>query len=206
MPRLRYRYAGHGGALRLQQFRVSPAGGRGFIALSFLSFFADKSEMETTGKRVPERRSGVDRRRPRSILDLFGRRYRRRRSRGRRSTDRGAYIDIYSPKTLAVAAAVVLLSAVDAVITAFHLNAGTASELNPILNRVIKEGGLPAFFAVKAVLTAVPVGIIVVHQEWTMGKLAARVCLLCYVLLSCYHICLLLALRETGLFFPIMIP
>lgn len=94
-----------------------------------------------------------------------------------------------------------LLSGMDAVITAVHLIKGTATELNPILERVISSGGLPAFFTVKAALTVIPIAIIVVHQEWALGRYAARLCLLSYALLSVYHIWLIIALGKSGTFF-----
>ncbi|NLT68414.1 MAG: hypothetical protein GXX84_17590 [Acidobacteria bacterium] len=143
----------------------------------------------------------MDRRGPVSFRELFVRPHKRRRSRGRRRTDRGAYVDIYDPRTIIIAIAVVLLSGMDAVITAVHLIKGTATELNPILERVISSGGLPAFFTVKAALTVIPIAIIVVHQEWALGRYAARLCLLSYALLSVYHIWLIIALGKSGTFF-----
>lgn len=94
-----------------------------------------------------------------------------------------------------------LLSGIDAVITAVHLIKGSATELNPILERVIRSGGLPAFFTVKAILTIIPIAIIAVHQEWALGRYAARLCLLSYALLSVYHIWLLIALGKNGILF-----
>lgn len=136
-----------------------------------------------------------------SVRGLFIRPHRRRRSRGRRRTDRGGYVDIYDPRTIGIAIAVVLLSGIDAVITAVHLIKGSATELNPILERVIRSGGLPAFFTVKAILTIIPIAIIAVHQEWALGRYAARLCLLSYALLSVYHIWLLIALGKNGILF-----
>jgi hypothetical protein len=79
----------------------------------------------------------------------------------------------------------------DALLTGFHMTKGTAREMNPILDTVLAYGGLPAFFSVKAAMTILPVAIIMIHKEWTMGKYAARLCLWAYILLACYHLYLI---------------
>jgi hypothetical protein len=147
-----------------------------------------------TGRVLSERRSGVDRRLPTSFFSLFTNRFRRRKSSGRRETDSGRYVDVYGWRTWSVLIAVLVLSAVDAIMTALHVVDGTATELNPIMAAVIKHGGLPGFFGAKAAMTIFPMAIIVVHKEWPTGKLAARICLLAYALLSLYHLYLILVL------------
>ncbi len=136
---------------------------------------------------MPERRSGIDRRNPSGVLSVFTAPFRRRRSKGRRKTDRGAYVDIYDRRSLSIAFAILLLSAFDAVLTGYHMERGSAREVNPIMNVVIQQGGLVAFYSVKAVMTAIPVAIILIHKEWALGKWAAWLCLSAYVLLSLYH-------------------
>lgn len=148
-----------------------------------------------TGKMVAERRSGTERREAASFWILFARGPRRRKSRGRRNTDRGAYVDIYDFRTWGIVIAVMLLSLLDAVLTRMHLLRGTAKEWNPVMRVVIEEGGFPAFYAAKAAMTILPMAIIMVHKEWTLGKYAARLCLWAYVLLSCYHAFLLMVTR-----------
>jgi hypothetical protein len=149
-----------------------------------------------TGKIADERRSRHDRRTPASLLALFGDSPRRRKSRGRRKTDQGAYVDSYDAQTLSIATAVLILSLVDAVLTRMHLVRGTAHELNPLMNGVIDHGGLTAFFAIKAAMTIFPMLIIVIHKEWAWGRYAARICLVSYILLSFYHLYLFIGVHR----------
>jgi len=148
-----------------------------------------------TGGLHPERRSGIDRREPSSFFDFLSSQKRRRKSRGRRKTDGGAYVDLYGSRTWGIVIAILCLSLMDAVLTVFHMRMGTARELNPILEAVIVSGGLPAFFCIKAAMTIFPVAIIMIHKEWTVGKYAARLCLWAYILLACYHMYLILGIQ-----------
>jgi hypothetical protein len=149
-----------------------------------------------SGKVVPERRSGIDRRRPSEFFAIFISPFRRRKSKGRRKTDRGAYVDIYDSRSWAIAIAVLILSFLDALLTGFHITNGSARELNPVMKAVINYGGWPGFYGVKAVMTIFPVAIILIHKEWALGKFAARLCLWAYMLLFVYHICLIVIGRA----------
>ncbi len=155
----------------------------------------------STEKILVDRRTGIDRREPVSFFAFWSSRQRRRRSRGRRATDKGAYVDIYDARTLGIVTAVLLLSLMDAVLTGLHMIRGTAEELNPILNAVLAHGGLPAFFSVKAALTILPLAVILIHKEWTLGRYAARLCLLTYLMLSFYHLYLIFGLEKVQDFF-----
>lgn len=149
----------------------------------------------STEKPYVEKRSGIDRRNSASFWELLSRRPRRRRSRGRRKTDKGAYIDIYDSRTWSIAIAVLLLSVLDAFLTRMHLLRGSAQELNPLMKSIIDLGGYPVFFTAKIAMTIFPMAIIVIHKEWTFGRYAARLCLWAYVLLTCYHLYLLFVTR-----------
>lgn len=151
-----------------------------------------------TGMRKPERRSGRDRRDAPSLRVWLQAKARRRRSRGRRATDRGAYVDFYDSGTWGIALSVCALSLVDALLTRMHLVRGSAQEWNPLMNAVISEAGMTAFFAVKLAMTVVPMALILVHKEWVLGRYAARLCLGAYLLLSCYHVYLLFAAAPGG--------
>lgn len=70
---------------------------------------------------------------------------------------------------------------------------GSAREANPIMSAVIDIGGLPAFFGVKGAMTIIPVAIILIHKEWALARLAARLCLWAYLLLAVYHTFLIYA-------------
>jgi hypothetical protein len=145
----------------------------------------------TTGNLCADRRSGVDRRAQVNIWDLLSNKHSRRKSRGRRKTDKGAYVDVYDVKSVVLAIAVLILSLIDALFTRMHLVRGSAQEWNPLLNAIINHGGLPAFFAAKAIMTAFPMALILVHKEWNWGKYAAQFCLFAYILITFYHLCLI---------------
>jgi hypothetical protein len=149
-----------------------------------------------TGKICIERRSNANRRTPVSIWTLFSHRPRRRKSRGRRKTDKGTYVDIYDKKSWCIAIAVLVLSLLDAFLTRMHLVRGSAREWNPFLNAIINHGGLPAFFVVKVIMTFFPMAIILIHKEWSWGRFAARLCLFVYILLTCYHLFLIFRLQN----------
>jgi hypothetical protein len=152
----------------------------------------------STGELLADRRAGNDRRNSAPFWKFWASEHRRRKSRGRRATDKGAYVDIYDSRTWCIVIAVLLLSLMDALLTGLHMIRGTARELNPILNAVLAHGGLPAFFSVKAAMTVLPMVVIMIHKEWTLGRYAARVCLLTYVLLSFYHLYLIFGIEKVG--------
>lgn len=155
-------------------------------------------ENPCTGSRIADRRSGVERRKRSLLAALFQRGPRRRRSAGRRSTDRGGYVDIYDWRTWAIAVSVVLLSLLDGLLTGLHILRGSASELNPVMAGVLRLGGVVPFFGLKALMTVLPMAIIVLHKEWVLGRYAARLCLWSYILVSLYHFYLIMALRAFG--------
>jgi hypothetical protein len=140
-----------------------------------------------TGELRIDKRSEIKRRSPVKIHRLLNLRHRRRRTIGRRKTDKAAYVDVYDYRAWGIAVAVMLLSGLDASLTSLHIIKGTAKEVNPIMDALIRNNGLFAFFGVKALLTAIPIIIIIVHKEWTIGRYAARLCLFSYILLACYH-------------------
>jgi hypothetical protein len=145
----------------------------------------------STQEELAERRSGIDRRSPRPFLAFLFSQQRRRKSRGRRKMDRGAYVDIYDSRTWSIAITIVVLSLMDALLTCFHMLRGSARELNPILSAILAYGGLPAFFTFKAAMTILPISVIMIHKEWALGRYAVRLCLWAYILLSIYHLYLI---------------
>jgi hypothetical protein len=143
-----------------------------------------------TGKILIDRRSGDDRRGRFSIFPLSYLGPLRRKKGGRREGDVG-YVDIYDLRTWLMAISVILLSLADAIVTQLHLQLGSAREINPVMEFVIKYGGMPAFYGVKGLMTIIAVSIIMLHKEWTLGRYAARICLWTYILLSLYHLILI---------------
>jgi hypothetical protein len=110
-------------------------------------------------------------------------------------TDKGSYVDIYDSRTWSIVVTVLVLSCMDALLTGFHMTRGSARELNPILSAILTYGGLSAFFTFKAAMTILPLAIIMIHKEWTLGKYAVRLCLWAYILLSVYHLYLIFGVR-----------
>jgi hypothetical protein len=139
-----------------------------------------------------ERRNGLDRRNTATFPPLFSAR-RRRKSKGRRKDDRAGYVDIYDSGTWGIAAGVLILSMFDGVATAIQINAGKVREANPVMNAAILSGGVYTFYCIKAMMTALPLAIIILHKEWALARYAARLCLFSYVLIALYHLYLVLA-------------
>ena len=137
-----------------------------------------------------ERRSGLDRRRVATFPPHFSG-HRRRRSKGRRGTDGGGYVDCYDSWSWGVALSVMILSLTDAVLTGLQLHGGRIREANPIMRAVIHLGGIYSFISLKAAMTALPLAIIILHKEWTLARYAARLCLWSYILVLMYHLYLL---------------
>jgi len=144
--------------------------------------------------RAERRRSAFGRREPTSFRDVFSNSPRRRKSRGRRKTDPGAYVDHYGARSWGIAIAVLALSLLDTVLTQLHLELGTAEEANPVMRTILDTGGYPAFYAAKIMMTILPIAVILLHKEWSFGKYAARFCLWAYILLAFWHAFLLLYL------------
>jgi hypothetical protein len=135
---------------------------------------------------ILERRSGNDRRRG-AYLSLFSSQ-RRRKSKGRRRSDKGGYVDVYDIGSWGVALAVLLLSLLDALLTGMQVTMGKIEEANPLMRMALNRGGMPVFFSMKMAMTALPLAIIVLHKEWALARYAARLCLWSYLLIAVYHI------------------
>jgi hypothetical protein len=84
----------------------------------------------------------------------------------------------------------------DAVLTQQHLMYGSALEMNPFMDAAIRFGGMRAFYGIKGILTIVAVSVIMLHKEWPFGQVAARICLWAYVLLSLYHLYLVVVVQK----------
>jgi len=156
----------------------------------------DSYHNPTTGKAFTSRRSGEDRRKRRSIFPIsyFG--IPRRKRGGRREGDVG-YVDIYDFRTWSMVVPIILLSLIDAFLTHQHLIIGSAREANPIMQVVINVGGIPVFYLTKGLLTITAVVFIMIHKEWRLGKYAARFCLWAYIILSLYHLYLVIIVQDT---------
>ncbi len=148
-----------------------------------------------TEKITVSRRSGHDRRDGVSIFLLSYLGPLRRKRSGRRDYDTG-YVDVYDLRSWFLSASVMLLCLIDALLTQQLLRNGLARELNPIMDTVIGVGGMPAFYGIKGISTIIAVSVIMLHKEWPLGKIAARICLWAYILLSLYHLYLLNVVQK----------
>ena len=93
-----------------------------------------------------------------------------------------------------MAISILLLSTLDAVLTGMQVRSGFFHEANPLMNAVLIHGGIHSFVSVKLAMTAMPLAIIILHKEWAVARFAARLCLWAYVLLTFYHLYLILLL------------
>jgi len=140
-----------------------------------------------------EKRTGEDRRQEPTFPPAFSA-YRRRSSSGRRQTDHARYVDIYDAGSWRVAISILLLSTVDAILTGMQVRSGFFREANPLMNALLIQGGVHSFVSVKLAMTAMPLAIIILHKEWAVARFAARLCLWAYIVLTCYHLYLILLL------------
>ncbi len=95
-----------------------------------------------------------------------------------------------------MAISILLLSSLDAVLTGLQIRSGFFREANPLMNAVLIHGGAYSFVSIKLAMTAMPLAIIILHKEWAIARFAARVCLWAYILLSLYHLYLILLLPD----------
>ena len=93
-----------------------------------------------------------------------------------------------------MAISILLLSTLDAVLTGMQIRTGYFREANPLMNAVLVYGGVHSFVSIKLAMTAIPLAIIVLHKEWAVARFAARLCLWAYILLTFYHLYLILLL------------
>lgn len=136
--------------------------------------------------RTGERRLGPDRRRrPTPMLSRYTFIGRRRGFR-RAEEGRNAYVDRYSPRTLAVIVTVMALCMFDAMFTLLYIQRG-GGELNPLMNMAIQAGVFP-FLLIKTGLTAAGMLFLALHKNFRYVKgLVAGVFAL-YVALAGYHV------------------
>jgi hypothetical protein len=111
-------------------------------------------------------------------------------------------VDLYDFRSWGIAISVLTLSFIDAVLTGMQLLGGKVQEANPIMNAVIRLGGLYSFLSLKAAMTALPLAIIILHKEWALARQAARLCLWSYILVALYHVYLIVERNSLSGFVP----
>jgi hypothetical protein len=136
--------------------------------------------------RIEEKRGSVDRRQHKFLPAIFSRHHRRQNT-GRREEDTIGYVDFYDWKTWVVAISVLVLSLLDGIMTSTQIIAGRVQEANPLMRMAINRSGIYTFCCLKAAMTAVPMAILVLHKEWRLARITARICLAIYILIAFYH-------------------
>lgn len=96
--------------------------------------------------------------------------FKRRRKGSRRSADRhkGHYVDLHEPKLVVIAAAILIMSSLDAYFTLLLLQYG-AEEINPLMKMLI-DMDVALFIKTKFAITAFCVVFIIVHKNFWLLK------------------------------------
>lgn len=134
-------------------------------------------------------RVGGDRRRQAtpmlSVYSLFGG---RRRAPRRGHEYEGSFIDVYSPRLVAMITFFFFLTVLDSVSTVIYLRKG-GIELNPIAQWMLNQGELE-FVLIKGVLTAVCALFVLLHKNFRYAKGAIGIGFGFYFALAIWHIVL----------------
>ena len=81
------------------------------------------------------------------------------------------YVDLYEPHLFFLSVAVVCMSCIDAFMTLNLIQNGKAMEWNPVM-AVLIQHNVHSFIAVKYMLTALPILILLAHKSFTLfGKI-----------------------------------
>ncbi len=112
----------------------------------------------------------------------------RRRGFRRAGEERNAYVDRPSGRVAAWAIAIVLLSALDAMLTLAHVRSGGA-EAMPTMRFALGFGEV-AFAMSKMLITGAGVVFLVLHENFAFARIGFRLLLSCYVVLIVYHFAL----------------
>ena len=130
-----------------------------------------------------DRRNGIDRR-DRTLMAYIRGAFNPRRIRGRRAADRVyPIIDWHSPRVLALALLILLLSTIDGILTIVLLNHG-AVEVNPLM-AVFMPYNLLWFAAAKLSLTSICLTVLVACSQMRLMRTVPGEILL-YAILGCY--------------------
>ena len=112
----------------------------------------------------------------------------RRKAGRRRGEQENIYVDVYSPKLVALLLVFFALTVIDSVSTLIYLGKG-GRELNPIAQWMIDQGG--AFFVVlKGVLSGLCLLFVMLHKNFKPARTALGVGFTFYLLLGVYHLVL----------------
>ncbi len=140
----------------------------------------DDSSPRTEGRRrVEDRRA-----RPTNPLQTL-RSPRRRGTFRREGEARNQYLDHVEPRVVAWSVVVMILCAVDALLTLIHIDAG-GEELVPTMRLALSVSN-EFFVWSKISVTAIGAAYLAVHQNFFVGKFAMRFVFFVYFFLMLYH-------------------
>jgi len=112
----------------------------------------------------------------------------RRKDGRRRGEQENVYVDVYSPRLVALLIVFFALTVIDSVSTLVYLGKG-GRELNPIAQWMIDQGG--SFFVImKGVLSGVCLLFVMLHKNFRPARTALAVGFTFYLLLGVYHLVL----------------
>ena len=132
---------------------------------------------------------GPDRRRcPTPMLSRYTFLGGRRKEGRRRGEQENAYVDVYSPKLVALLVVFFALTIIDSVSTLVYLGKG-GRELNPIAQWMIDQGG-SFFMVLKGMLSGVCLLFVMLHKNFRPARTALAVGFTFYLLLGLYHLVL----------------
>ncbi len=142
---------------------------------------------EPTWPEVDRRRTPDRRAQPTAALTSpFGL---RRRKAGRRAGERdNIYVDIYSPRAVAILLGIFLLNIGDAAFTLLWLQRG-GTEGNPIMQAML-DIGVGAFLFQKCIVVGIWLLILIAHRNYRAARIGLWSTLTVYTLLIVYHIVL----------------
>jgi hypothetical protein len=145
---------------------------------------------QTRGEeRTGPRPRGPDRRRRQTPMlskyTFFG----GRRVAGRREGEReNVYVDVYSPRLVALLLLFFALTVIDSVSTLVYLGKG-GQELNPIAQWMIDQGGM-FFVLAKGILSGLCLLFVMLHKNFRPARLALGIGFSFYFALGAYHLVL----------------
>jgi hypothetical protein len=108
-----------------------------------------------------------------------------RRSQGRRSTDRGHYVDVYTRRDVALLLAIFVLNVGDAFFTMLWLGRG-GREANPIMDFLL-DIGPGAFIAQKCFVVGFWLLFLMIHKNFRIARIGLYTALTVYSLLMVLH-------------------
>jgi hypothetical protein len=112
----------------------------------------------------------------------------RRKAFRRAEEGRNAYVDLPGQQAVLWAMLVVTFSAIDALLTLLHIQAG-GRELIPTMRLALDFGG-SVFVITKMAVTAAGVIILILHRNFSIARRAFLPILFAYVFLMLYHLIL----------------